>query len=612
MTERHMDKKINLLIRNYSDNADLTNRLVVTAFLKSHNLEVGNGFLSPFVISGEETLMSDVEALSKLLSLEDVITIFELAIPGAERTTNGAVYTPGYIRNYIVGQVLHSTSKPLNECLCADIACGCGAFLYTLAETIHERTKESFSGIYHRLYGVDISAMSITRAKILLALLALLHGEEIKDADFNLFSGNSLTFDFMGLPAVYQNTGFDIIVGNPPYVRSKHIDKETKQVLPRWQTSRIGNADLYIPFFEIGLSALREDGILGYITVNSFFKSVNARALREYFSDNQISLSIIDFGEQLVFKKKLAYTCLTFLSKKQSDTLLYAKADLNDVEEQKNFVYSCINYGSLDNHKGWNLNYSEVLDNIRLIENAGEALGDLYVIKNGIATLANDVFIFRPVRSDENYYYLTRAGREYPIEKDICRDIIKPNILKTEAEIADKEEKIIAPYDDNSTLIAEDFFISNYPKAYSYLQSCRDILDARDKGEGDYGAWYAFGRTQAIADSGRKLLFPYMSDLPHFVYMPQQDMMIYCGYAIYSESETELLFLKKVLESSVFDYYMRHTSKPYSTGYYSYAKNYVKSFGLYPFSEQQKQHILSLNTKAEVDHYVSQVYGVAL
>ncbi|MBO5552798.1 MAG: SAM-dependent DNA methyltransferase, partial [Paludibacteraceae bacterium] len=318
-----------------------------------------------------------------------------------------------------------------------------------------------------------------------------------------------------------------------------------------------------------------------------------------------------DFGEQLVFKKKLAYTCLTFLSKKRSDMLLYAKADLNDIEEQKNFVYSRINYSSLDNHKGWNLNYSEVLDNIRLIENAGKALGDIYVIKNGIATLANDVFIFRPIRSDEKYHYLMRANHEYPIEKDICRDIIKPNILKTEAEIAEKEEKIIAPYDENSMLITEDFFISNYPKAYLYLQSCRDILDARDKGEGDYGAWYAFGRTQAIADSGRKLLFPYMSDLPHFVYTSQQNMMIYCGYAIYNESESELLFLKKVLESSVFDYYMRHTSKPYATGYYSYAKNYVKSFGLYPFSEQQKQYILSLNTKAEIDHYVSKIYGVA-
>lgn len=602
-----MDKKINTLIKNYSDNADLMNKLVVTTFLRCHSLKAGKGFLAQFI----DKEMAE-KVLLNAISLEDVITIFEIAIPGTERTANGAVYTPSYIRNYIVGQVLHSIAKPFEECLCADIACGCGAFLYTLAETIHDRTQTSFATIYHHLYGVDISEMSITRAKILLSLVALLHGEIIEDDDFNLYCGNSLAFDFISLPNVQENGGFDVVVGNPPYVRSKHIDADTKQLLPRWKTSRVGNADLYIPFFEIGMSVLHDNGILGYITVNTFFKSVNARALRRYFHEKQVSLSIIDFGEQLVFKKKLAYTCLAFLSKAQRDSLLYTKAELAEVEAQNNFVYSRINYNILDDHRGWNLNHSEVLNNIRLIENAGEALGDLYVIKNGIATLANDVFIFRPTRTDESFYYLTREGREYPIERGICRDIIKPNILKTEAEIADKEEKIITPYDDNSDVIAEDFFISNYPQAYAYLQSCRDILDARDKGEGDYGAWYAFGRTQAIADNGKKLLFPYMSDLPHFVYMPQSDMMIYCGYAIYSESETELLFLKRVLESSVFDYYMRHTSKPYSTGYYSYAKNYVKSFGIYPFSEQQKSHLLSLKTKAEVDDYLSKIYGVAI
>lgn len=607
-----MDKKINPLIKTYADKPDLLNKLVVTAFLRSHHLTAEQGFLAQFVAAGDERMNVDVRQLSDCISLEDVITIFELAIPGAERTSNGAVYTPRFIRDYIVGQVIHSAVKPLEACLCADIACGCGAFLYTLAENIREKTQIPFSSIYHHLYGVDISEVSITRAKILLSLVALQHGENVDDSDFNLCCGNSLSCDFMGMPGVYENGGFDIIVGNPPYVRSKHIDEYSRQLLPRWQTSRVGNADLYIPFFEIGLSVLRTDGILGYITVNSFFKSVNARALREYFSDNQLSLTIIDFGEQLVFKKKLAYTCLTFLSKMQGDSLLYAKARTADVEAQKNFVFSRISYGTLDNHRGWNLNHSEVLNNIRLIENAGEALGDLYVIKNGIATLANDVFIFRPTRTDENYYYLMRGGREYPIEKNICRDIIKPNTLKTEAEIAEKEEKIITPYDENTNLIAEDFFKDNYPRAYAYLQSCRDVLDARDKGEGDYGAWYAFGRTQAIADSGRKLLFPYMSDLPHFVYMPQRDMMIYCGYAIYNESETELLFLKRVLESSVFDYYMRHTSKPYSTGYYSYAKNYVKSFGIYPFSEQQKRHLLSLKSKEEADSYVREIYGVAL
>lgn len=607
-----MDKKIKALIEKYTDNEALLIQLVVTAFVRFNHLELGNGYLAAFVGTANDELETDIQILSAHCAMEDVISFFELAIPDAEKTANGAVYTPKYIRDYIVRQVMHSAEKSLVECLCADISCGCGAFLYTLAEYIHEHTGEQYSNIFKHLYGVDISATSVNRAKIILALVALQNGEIIQEDTFNLFAGNSLTFDFRSMPNVANNNGLDIIVGNPPYVRSKHIDKETKNNLPLWSTSKVGNADLYIPFFEIGLTALNENGLLGYITVNTFFKSVNARTLRNYFADNHLSLSIVDFGQQLVFKKKLAYTCLAFMSKKQSESLLYVKADVADVEAQKNFVYSRINYSSLDNHRGWHLNRNEVLENIRLIENAGEALGDKYVIKNGIATLANDVFIFRPVRTDDNYHYLVREGREYAIEKGICRDIIKPNILKSEAEISEKEEKIISPYDADCNVIAEDFFVENFPNAYRYLQDCRDVLDKRDKGDGDYEAWYAFGRTQAIADSGKKLLFPYMSDLPHFVYTSQKDMMIYCGYAIYNESETELLFLKKVLESSVFDYYMKNTSKPYSTGYYSYAKNYVKSFGIYPFTEEQKQHILSLRTKEEVDECIRTIYQIAI
>lgn len=607
-----MDKKIKTLITKYSDNEALLIQLVVTAFVRFNHLDLGNGFLSTFMDSANEELEADIELLSEHCAIEDVISFFELAIPDAEKTTNGAVYTPKFIRDYIVYQIMHSVEKPLIDCFCADISCGCGAFLYTLAEYIHEHTGEQYSNIFQHIYGVDISTTSVNRAKIMLALVALQNGEVIKEDLFNIFAGDSLTFDFRSMPNVANKNGFDIIVGNPPYVRSKHIDKETKKNLPLWSISKVGNADLYIPFFEIGLSALNENGLLGYITVNTFFKSVNARALRNYFANNHLSLSIVDFGEQLVFKKKLAYTCLAFMSKKQSESLLYVKANIADVEAQKNFVYSKITYSSLDNHRGWHLNRNEVLENIRLIENAGEALGTKYVIKNGIATLANDVFIFRPIRSDENYHYLVRDGKEYAIEKGICRDIIKPNILKCEAEISEKEEKIISPYDTDYNVIAEDFFKKEFPHAYNYLLDCREILDKRDKGEGEYEAWYAFGRTQAIADSGKKLLFPYMSDLPHFVYTSQKDMMIYCGYAIYNESETELLFLKKVLESSVFDYYMKNTSKPYSTGYYSYAKHYVKSFGIYPFTEEQKQYILSLRTKEEVDEYIRTIYQVVI
>ncbi|MGN0051145.1 MAG: class I SAM-dependent DNA methyltransferase [Prevotella sp.] len=607
-----MEKKVKEIIKKYTDDELLLDKLVVTSFARCNNICVSNSFLAKYIANEDDGLERDIEAISRQCTIEDVIGIFEITISSSERVTNGAVYTPKYIRDYIVGNSFASVRKPIGECLCADIACGCGAFLYTLAEYIHTETSLPYSTICHHIYGVDISDTSISRAKILLALAALVNGETIQETDLNLYCCNSLTFDFHKMRGVHDNHGFDLVVGNPPYVRSKHIDSSIKRDMVRWSTSKIGNADLYIPFFEIGVEMLNGTGVLGYITVNSFFKSVNARALRKYIMDNRLTLRIVDFGQQLVFKKKLAYTCLAFLSKLESDNLYYAKADVNDVMDNKEISYDSIDRGLLDSHRGWNLNQTEVLQNIRRIEMTGEPLGSKYVIKNGIATLANDVFIFRPIRIDDNYYYLVRDSKEYAIEKQVCRAIIKPNILKTEEDIPEKEEKIISPYDENNNLITEDFFANNYPLAYKYLQSCREKLDARDKGEGDYGAWYAFGRTQAISDNGLKLLFPYMSDLPHFVYMPDKDMMIYCGYAIYNDSESELLFLKRILESRVFDYYMRNTSKPYSTGYYSYAKNYVKSFGIYPFSEKQKALILSMKSKNEVDEYLSNIYRLSI
>jgi hypothetical protein len=87
-------------------------------------------------------------------------------------------------------------------------------------------------------------------------------------------------------------------------------------------------------------------------------------------------------------------------------------------------------------------------------------------------------------------------------------------------------------------------------------------------------------------------------------------MLIYCGYAIFSDSEKELLILKKLLESEVFDYYMRNTSKPYASGYYSYAKNYVKYFGVCELSENEKEEVLRLKKDEEVNQFFIDKYEV--
>lgn len=508
--------------------------------------------------------------------------------------------------------IIKSTKKSLSECLCADISCGCGAFLFTLAEYIHAASGMAFVDIYHHLYGVDISAISIGRAKILLALNALLHGECVADKDFNLYCADSLLFDFKAMPGIRENKGIDIIVGNPPYVRSKNIEESAKANLAKWNTSNCGNADLYIPFFEIGLCLLSEEGHLGYITVNTFFKAVNARALRRYFADNHTNIRILNFGQELVFKKKLAYTCIVFASNERSENISYAKVSSKDIINNAKLKSNDILYSSLDHHKGWHLNDSTVLENIAKIESTGKSLGDSFVIKNGLATLANDIFIFKAEKSDSQYYYISRDGKNYRIEKDICRDIIKPNILKSEDELESKKELIIYPYDSNTSVYSETYMQEHFPCAYSYLACYKETLDMRDKGQGDYPAWYAFGRTQAINDHGIRMYFPYMSDKPHFVISEQQDLLMYCGYAIFCDDVRELKVMKRLLESDVFDYYIKNSSKPYSANYYAYAKNYVKNFGIYPMSKEQKNTLLGLRSKEEINRYVADLYQLSI
>ena len=504
---------------------------VVSSFLMNNGLLPSEGFISEFL---RESVVNNT--FEDIVTIEDVISVFEQAVPMDERTKNGAIYTPPYIRDFIINQLFAENPNKFKNGLIIDPACGCGAFLYTTVQVIRNGGY-SFHSIISRLYGVDISANSVRRTKLLLALTALTNDEYITESDLHIYCANSLSFDFCQFDTVKMNGGYDYVIGNPPYVRSKNIEPESKTLLSNWEVAISGNADLYLPFFEIGMKILNKHGRLGYITLNSFFKSVNARGLRKYIVKHQFGLDVIDFGDELIFGKKLAYTCITFISKQERDSIKYHRAS--------------------------------------------------------------------PVEIRENKY-----GLEYRIEKEICKDIIKPNILHSEDEINNLMEKVIFPYDSYSNPIPEDLFSSKYPKAYQYLTLHRKRLDGRDKGEGNFPVWYAFGRTQAISDKGKKLLFPYMTDVPHFVFTDNENMLIYCGYAIYHQNTTELKALKRILESSVFDYYMKHTSKPYATGYYSYAKNYVKNFGVYPLSSKQIDEILSLSSKEEIDEYVEKLYGI--
>jgi len=618
-------KEIATYLKEFSDNLILVNKLIVEVFLRFNNIQVTKNRLLLSCLEGNdrnkiEQFISLIKSKNGKFDFEDLTQLFEITIPVNDIITNGAVYTPKYIKDYIVSESFNALSQPdINKITVVDIACGTGAFLHTAAEKIRKKTSKSFFEIFQKnIFGLDISGYTIERAKILLSLLAVSYGEDEEEFQFNLKVGNALSFDWEKESLAFE--GFDIVVGNPPYVRAKHLSQDTKKLLGYWEVTKSGNPDLYIPFFEIGLKFLKKTGVLGFITVNTFKRSVNARNLRDYFKSNLLNLSIIDFGNQQVFENKSTYTCVVFISKDTSDKVKYIKANPKDILTNNIAPFTEIEYKLLNTQKGWILNKSNVLENIRRIEKSGIALGKKYPIKNGLATLSNDIFIFKPVDEDDKSYY-HQDGDLHKIEKGICKDIIKPNRLKTEKEIPELTEKIIFPYyTDNKQLslfktnpnkqniFDEQYFQDAYPNAYSYLKLNQEQLFNRDKGKEKKYKWFEFGRSQALTNFGKKLLFPYMASQPHFVYTEKEDLLLYAGYAIFHNSERELQVVKRILESDVFWYYITKTSKPYSGNFYALAKNYVKDFGICELTTDEENYLLKTDSIHERNRFLMDKY----
>ncbi len=613
-----ISKEISGFLNDLSDNLLIVNKLIVGAYIEFNNIKVSNNKLILSCIEGNDK--DSVQAFIHLIQqkngkfdFEDVIHLFETSIPSKDITVNGAVYTPNYIKDYIVEETLGKFSNSeLANIKVADIACGTGAFLYTVAQKIKTKSSKTYSEIFkENIYGLDISDYTIQRAKILLSLLAISNGEDESGFDFNLEVGNALSFCWKEKSV----DGFDAVIGNPPYVRAKNLSEENKMLLSNWEVTQTGNPDLYIPFFEIGLKHLKTDGILGYITVNTFKRSVNARRLRDYFKRNQFDLTILDFGSSQVFKNKSTYTCIVFVEKNKSNSIKYQKVTIDNIQNKNVKHFNNINYKLLNNKKGWILNKPTVLETISKIESTGVPLGEKFPIRNGLATLSNDIFIFKPVDEDEKYFY-HQNGKLHKIEKEICRDIIKPNRLKCESEITGLKEQIIFPYyqknghKGKNKVFDEDFFKTKYPNAYSYLKGNKEQLLNRDKGKNKKYKWFEFGRTQALNDFGKKLLFPYMAGQPYFVYSDQKDLLLYAGYAIYFDSERELKVLKRILESDIFWYYIKQTSKPYSGNFFALAKNYVKDFGVCELDENEKEYLLNTNSFDERNKFLLDKYGL--
>lgn len=221
-----------------------------------------------------------------------------------------------------------------------DPACGSGAFLIEAFDFLLKYnqmiddkifnmtgTKNLFDDttkeiLENNIFGVDLNKESVEITKLSLWLRTADKDKTLATLENNIKCGNSLisdknlsekSFDWKEeFPEVFKEGGFDIVIGNPPYVII--FDKKLKKNLEEnYETFRRNN-DLYSAFFNKGIEILKENGKLGFITPNSFISGDYFKNLRELLINYQI-VEIINFGNKLIFEDANVYSAITILNK---------------------------------------------------------------------------------------------------------------------------------------------------------------------------------------------------------------------------------------------------------------------------------------------------------
>jgi len=472
-----------------------------------------------------------------------------------------------------------------------DPACGSGAFLIEAFDHLYaeyqrandrltELRKQQPSLFYpdarilqHNLYGVDLNEEAIQICRLSLWIKTAHPSRPLTSLDHTIRVGNSVVddaevhpraFDWQtAFPEVTEAGGFDVVIGNPPYIRQEWL----KAYKAHWEQrfkSFSSTADIFTYFYELGLERLRPNGRMGFITSGSWIRGSFGAPLREYLSLHSSAESIVDFGEFQPFEgAEMIRPSIVVLEKSRRQSSMRLFKWLTNGHPPEN-LSEIIGASPLINTKrfsadSWELESDEVIALREKLAASGTGLHDYAQgrIYRGLLSGLTEAFVVDDV---------TRLRL---LEQDeLARDVLRPFAQGTNVRpwyVETTGEHLLAiqssgnrhwPWTGMEDDEAERIFEATFPSVYTHLLPFRDRA-IRRQDQGQY--WWEL-RSCAYWDAfdGPKIVWPDISKLPRFSVDRDRHCM---GNTVYL-TPNEDFYLLGVLSSWATWFFISKTAQP--------------------------------------------------
>lgn len=506
---------------------------------------------------------------------------------------------------YLIDKLAEYRNWLLQLTIC-DPACGSGAFLNQALDFLineHQYIDELQAKLFgdtlvlsdceksileNNLFGVDLNEESVEIAKLSLWLRTAQPNRKLNDLNGNIKCGNSLIDDEavagdkafnwqQAFPKVFEKGGFDVVIGNPPYVSHDRIDN--KDYLRTKYNSYSPFGDLYILFYELSLSIINANGISSLITSNSFLKAEYGKPLRKLISSKTKIEQVINIENTQIFSDATVNTViLTFSKNKENNTHAlivnseFNVSDFNDFISKNSYQYSQGDFSE----SSWNLIRTDLLKVRKKIKGTNKTLEEYKTkIRLGIAT------------GDNNAFIIDEKQKNTFINLDIKNnEIIKPLLRGRDI------DRYKYTFPDLFLLLTQNGIdVENeYPDIFDYLDSFGDGFKIR----GARGQHWTNLRACSFFEDFKeeKIIWIELTDIGRFSLCTDEIYLLNSAYFLITPIEFDSKFLLSLLNSKVIKFYLKQIASTSGVGTTRWINNYVKDFPIPEVSKSEQQDFI--------------------